>query len=142
MGVLAVLAGVAAIADGLPTYADRRPQLGPGAYPTWVGIGLVVVGVALSLRALSQRSQESARSQPASRRANVITLSALTAYLVALPPVGFVLSTEGFLLVMLAAVGHYSVVRSALYATLLTVFIGYLFMVALPIGLPAGVLGF
>ena len=116
---------------------------GPGFFPFWLAVGLSVVAVALLLARRPAGPPAVVVPGTRVRRDRVVlTLAASTVYAFALQPLGFVLSTILFLLVMLSAIEPRRWTSSVAIATATSAVCHLLFKVWLDVQLPAGPWGF
>ena len=119
--------------------------VGPAVMPAVVGIGLVVLGSLLLLRATVRPDLDLARhvvSEIAASewRTPSLVLAALVAYAVALGPAGYVIATTVFLPVAAAILGSRRPVRDVAVAVVLSVVVFIGFTEFLGVRLPAGLL--
>jgi putative tricarboxylic transport membrane protein len=116
---------------------------GPGFFPFWLALLLCLVAVALFLRASpAPVAPGPAAPAPAARGKAVMALATSVVYAFALEPLGFLLTTLLFLVVLLRAVERRSWLSTVTVAAATAVASHVVFKVWLDIQLPAGPWGF
>lgn len=119
--------------------------VGPQVMPAIVGVGLILLGSALLLRATIRPDADQARhiaeeSRSADRRTLVGTLAALIVYALALGPIGYVLATTVFLPVVARILGSTAWRRDLAVGVLLSLAVYLGFTQGLGVRLPGGLL--
>lgn len=117
----------------------------PGFFPLIVGIGLVVFGVAFLVRAtaapdralLEQAAEEHARTH---WRTLWAVIGALVVYAVLLEPLGYILATAVFFVVVARLAGSRHLLRDVVVAVLFSAAVYFGFTELLGVRLPAGLL--
>jgi putative tricarboxylic transport membrane protein len=116
---------------------------GPGFFPFWLALLLCLVAVALLLRPASAKAPPTpATALPLARGKAVLALAASVVYAFALEPLGFLLTTFLFLVVLLRAVERRPWISSVTLAAATAVASHVVFKVWLAVQLPAGPWGF
>lgn len=147
------LAAVAVIALGLlALFGATRVGSGagyvavsPSVMPAFIGVGLVVLGMLLLLRATARPDLDLARHVAAEAvgtewGTTVLTLGALVAYALSLGPLGYVLATTWFIPVVARILGSRQPGRDLVVAVVLALVVYLSFTQALGVRLPAGLL--
>lgn len=115
---------------------------GPGFFPLWYGIGMIVLSLALAVSGATGRAE---RGEPLSWRKirqALIVWAAFAVCIAVLPLFGFVVAF-GLLVLFIVAVIYRRPLRVALTVAISTAIGFYVaFPLALNVALPAGVLGF
>jgi len=139
LGVVALL-GATQIRPG----AGYVP-VGPGVMPAVVGVGLIILGGLLLVRAavrpdLDLAHHVEAEAAASDWRTPGLILAALVAYAVALGPLGYIPATALFQPVAAAILGSRRPVRDLLVAIVLSTVVFFGFTEFLGVRLPAGLL--
>jgi putative tricarboxylic transport membrane protein len=121
--------------------APGRP--GPGFFPFSIAVALSLVALALLVRPPRRGGPgaETEPSEPLRRGRAAWTLLTGVAYALFLEPLGFLLSTAGFLLILLSAIGPQRPAVAVVMAVMTSVLTYLLFKAWLGVQLPAGLLG-
>lgn len=119
--------------------------VGPAIMPAVVGIGLVLLGSLLLVRATLRPDADHVRHVAAEAAASDwrtpgLTIAALIGYAVCLGPLGYVLATAAFLPVAAAILGSRRPVRDLGVAVALSIVVYVGFTELLGVRLPAGLL--
>jgi hypothetical protein len=138
-GAAALVVGLAfcILARWLP--AQTGFGLGPAFLPFWTGVLLLLCGAWITIRPGKQSEGEAAA--PGGPRRAAFGLSILLLYALALEPLGYLLSTLGFLFGCLRFLYKASYVRALSVAFTSGLVLFLIFRVWLRIPLPAGFLG-
>jgi putative tricarboxylic transport membrane protein len=141
-GVIAVLFGMVAIAEAARLYHLRTgPLVGDHAMPGVVGILLVIFGILLVVRRDRNASIEKFPAGAALARL-VGSFGLLLAYWGLMDWIGYLASTFVVTIGLFKVMSQYGWIRSILYAAIVSVVVGYLFINLLNIALPSGIVGF
>ncbi len=103
---LCFLGAAVALADALPRYSGRAGAVGPGAFPTWVGVFLALCGLLMAIKA-ARSGVGSWAAWPRGRALYRVgaAVGAMGAYLVLLPHLGFGVATFLFMVLFLRGLG-------------------------------------
>ncbi|HEV8439672.1 MAG TPA: tripartite tricarboxylate transporter TctB family protein [Methylomirabilota bacterium] len=130
----------AVAASRLTVGGPARP--GPGFFPFWLAAALAAVALALLLRpAVATPPPIAAAERPRSGKV-VLTLLATIGYAAALQPLGFLLATFLFLVILLGVVDPRRFTSALVISAATSVASHLLFKVWLDVQLPAGPWGF
>ncbi len=134
-------AGIAIKAAELPTMG--KLPVGSGMFPTITGIGMVVFGLVLAVGALlpARGGQASLPSGPMLRWDVVIVLALLAALVLVMPTVGFLVAGTVFA-AGAARLGGAGWIGATVFGVLATGALYTVFVHALGVPLPRGILGF
>jgi putative tricarboxylic transport membrane protein len=142
-GIVGVLIGLFALWEGSKMPSDIVMKIGPSYFPNILAIFLVAFSVTLIVNALRGRSKgtvEPLRLSDKGVRRGLITLGAAILFCVALDPLGFLLTSEIFLVFMIWMLGKRSAVALIVAPPIVTVATWLIFEKVLYLSLPAGVL--
>ncbi|HVZ02082.1 MAG TPA: tripartite tricarboxylate transporter TctB family protein [Dongiaceae bacterium] len=81
-GILMLAVGAAAAVEGVHYGVGTLTEMGPGFFPTTVGVGLAIVGAAMALVALIGPAQSGARRLPPEWKAWSCILAGIAAFVV------------------------------------------------------------
>lgn len=111
---------------------------GPGFLPVVVGVSLVVLGIALALRARAEAALIAAGSvlDPGARRKIGLAALCFAGYVAVVPAIGYTAATLLFCFALLSAVTRYSLLHRALASAGVTLLMYLMFEVLLGVGLP------
>lgn len=127
-------AGALRLRDGL-----MSDVVGPRSFPLLLtGFALVLAVVFLHRALRDAETAETPRWRPAARLRDLVPLGLLFAYVLALQPFGYILSTVVFVVVTMRSVGHPGWRGTILFAVGLTAVTWLLFEYAFEVELPAG----
>ena len=126
------------IARVLPGGANSEP--GAGAFPRFLGVALVVVGLVCAWRAWRTRTDSDARVSVYETNAALCAL-ALVGTCLAFEPLGFVATTALFLGFLFWLLGALKIWQAALGGAAASGTMWAIFSYLLGVGLPAGILG-
>ena len=135
-------AGIALQASGLPTMG--KLPVGPGLFPTITGVGMVVFGLALAIGAVLSRQgaiESVAEGGPMLRLDVAVVLALLAALVVLMPHVGFLVAGTVFA-AGAARLGGAPWIGAILFGAIATAGLYAVFVHALGVPLPRGVLAF
>jgi putative tricarboxylic transport membrane protein len=145
-GVLAQrIAGLSLAALGVVVWVESRDLTvmeegvpGPGLLPAVVAGSLVVLGVALALRARAEAGLATAGAALDRRARRKVGLAAVcfAAYVAIVPAIGYTPATLVFCFALLSAVMHYSLLQRVLASVGVTLLMYLVFEVMLGVGLP------
>lgn len=143
VGGLSFLAGVVVLVESVPRYVGRQATFGPGAFPTWVALVLLVCGLSVLAKLVRQRRLAPSPEWPqgAGRRRLVAVAASLVLYQALLPVVGFWLASSLLLLFHFRALGSYPWRVAAPVALGAALLLTYVFGTLLFMPLPSGWLG-
>jgi len=144
--VIIGLGAVALVGAGQVRSGAGYVAVGPAVMPAVVGIGLIVLGGLLLLRATVRPDLDLARHVAGELAASewrtpILVLAALVVYAVALGPAGYVVATTAFLPVAAAILGSRRPIRDVAVAVVLSIVVFVGFTEFLGVRLPAGLLG-
>ena len=132
-GVLFTLLGVGALAIGSQYTVGTAARMGPGYFPRILGILLIVLGVAIALRALRIRGEAMPRFRV---RPLVVVLGSVVLFGAIVRPLGVALSTVILIVVASAASSEFRPRESLLAGLLLAALAVGVFVVGLQLQLP------
>ena len=132
-GVLFTLLGVGALAIGSQYTLGTAARMGPGYFPRILGILLIVLGVAIALRALRIRGEAMPRFRV---RPLVVVLGSVVLFGAIVRPLGVALSTVILIVVASAASSEFRPRESLLAGLLLAALAVGVFVVGLQLQLP------
>ena len=135
-------AGIAVVASDLPTMG--KFAVGPGLFPTITGAGMVTFGLALAIGGFLARpaaAERPATTGPMLRWDVAAILATLVALVLLMPSVGFLVAGSVFT-AGAARLGGAGWIGSAIFGVLATVALYAVFVHALGVPLPHGLLGF
>jgi len=121
----------------LPGYTMGTPaRMGPGFFPFWLGVILVVLGVVISISAVATRAGAEGKLERFHRKPLLWVLGAIVLFGVLLKPLGMLLS--GMVLIVGAGLGahEFSLKRSLLLGLFLVVFSALVFVIGLKLPIP------
>jgi putative tricarboxylic transport membrane protein len=133
---------VISVAVRLPYVSDVGP--GPGFFPLWLGIGLVLFAGTLMLASFTSSTNET-KSESQSWRMTMRSLSGWVAVMVAialLGTIGFVLSFIFLTVFLIVALERRPVLLAVGVGIALAVVFQLIFVIALDVSLPKAVWGF
>lgn len=141
-GVLVSLLGVVAFLASMQIQWAEDQRLRPGAPPALLSALLVGTGLLLAFLAWRRRGEAKLLDLPDRDGARVllVTLAGLVAYLIALEPVGFPLSSMLFVSTLVWYLGRYRLWVSLLFGLVCAAVIQFLFVDMLGLGYPLGLL--
>jgi putative tricarboxylic transport membrane protein len=142
-GIIGILIGVFAFWEGRKMPADVVMGIGPSFFPNFLAGFLVLFSVALLVNALRGRSKgavEPLRLADPGVRRGLITLAAAFLFCALLDPLGFILTSEIFLVFMIWVLGKRDALSLVAAPPVVTVATWLLFEKVLHLSLPAGVL--
>jgi putative tricarboxylic transport membrane protein len=119
-------------------------QPGPGFFPFWTGLFMGIFSLLVIYQAIRGREERGEKAQAEQTRGwNIILiLGALTAYVISLEKVGFLINTFLFISLMLKAVYPQSW-RTTILGALVTAMVAhFVFNILLKAQIPSGILGF
>jgi len=114
---------------------------GPGFFPTWYGLGLIVLSLVLTAQTIRKGFDQPAIDWRAAGR-GLATWAAFTAAAALLKPLGFVLSFALLSFFIVAVIFRRPLATAAMTAVGLAAAFYLVFAVALDVALPVGRLGF
>ena len=132
-GVLFTLLGVGALAIGSKYTLGTAARMGPGYFPRILGILLIVLGVAIALRALRVRGEAMPRFR---LRPLVVVLGSVVLFGAIVRPLGVALSTVILIVVASAASSEFRPRESLVAGLLLAALAVGVFVVGLQLQLP------
>jgi hypothetical protein len=121
----------------LPGYTMGTPaRMGPGFFPFWLGVILVVLGVVISASAVATPAGDEGRLERFHWKPLFWVLGAIVLFGVLLKPAGMLLS--GMVLIVGAGLGahEFSLKRSLLLGVFLVVFSALVFVIGLKLPIP------
>lgn len=142
VGVLTLLAAAFLLYAAADLDIGTRARPGPGLMPRLVGVGLAVAGLlALVERVRPSEDVEDVPDKPGVRRQALI-LGALTAYIVAIPVLGFLVASALAMSVTSWVINPSGkIVRAAVVGIALAVVVDWSFRFLLNVNLPSGFWG-
>jgi putative tricarboxylic transport membrane protein len=114
---------------------------GPGFFPSWYGVAMVVLSLALIVGRLRSASAGSSIDWPSARRA-FSTWAAFAIAVALMGPLGFLISFALLTFFMVVVIFKRPLVTAGVTAVLTALGFYLIFPLALSIELPTGVLGF
>ncbi|MDR1934495.1 MAG: tripartite tricarboxylate transporter TctB family protein [Candidatus Accumulibacter sp.] len=142
-GVVGMLIGLLALWEGSKMPTDVVMKIGPSYFPNMLAALLIVFSAALlinALRGLSKGKVEAFRLSDQGVRRGLVTLGAAFVFCVLLDPLGFLLTSEIFLVFMIWMLGKRGALALLVAPPVVTVATWLLFEKVLYLSLPAGVL--
>lgn len=138
-----ILAGLFFVAASVPMYQTRfGGGPGPGVFPLWVGLVLVVSAAAYLVNSLrSTASGPFMTAAPGEKGWLIWTGISLFGYVAFMQFLGFALATFLFVTVQVRVIGRYGWVFSLIFSLVSAVLCAYLFRSGLNMSLPGGFLG-
>ncbi len=144
-GVVIAVLGLVYTASALQIRPDSSAAsvLGPRVAPLTIGILTVACALVLVARGIRSPSEDADAepTDPGRRRQVLVVFGMLTAYVVAFIPIGFVISTVGFLVALSTYVDREKVLRNCVFAVVFACAVYALFSYGLEVRLPPGLLG-
>ncbi len=140
---IVVTVGAVFIIFSLPIYSIKIGG-GPGAgvFPFWVGLFVVMCGLAYLWESLRSQASEKFLTTSGQERAWLLqTALSIIAYIALMPYLGFGLASFLLLLFHVRVIGRYRLPFSLLLSAIMAALCAYSFRVWLYIALPRGFLG-
>ena len=132
-GLIFIAFGIAAIAIGSEYSLGSAARMGPGYFPRILGILLIVLGAALSLRALRLQGT---RIPPWKWRPTLVVLGSVVLFGLIVTRVGLVLSTIVLIVLSSAASHEFRFKEASVSAILLAALAVGVFVIGLKLQLP------
>lgn len=126
-GVMFITFGVLFIVFSKQYQMGTAAKMGPGYFPTMVGILLTLLGVAIGATAFMKNNRES-RVAPFGMRENGLVLLSVILFAASLPVLGIVISLV-MLIFVSALASHEFSVRDTILATIFLLILSYLVFV-------------
>jgi putative tricarboxylic transport membrane protein len=140
LGILFALAGAAILQQALTLQALPGMNVGPGLFPSIVGGGMALMGVALAIQGWIVRDEPEEEAPPLVTWFAVGIVVAIAIAIVAMPWLGFLVAGTIFsVAVVLLSRGGW--LPALIFSPIATATIYYLFTAALRVPLPRGLLG-
>lgn len=140
LGVVFALGGAAILQQALTMQALPGMNVGPGLFPSIVGAGMAIMGVALAIQGWIVRDTPEDEVPPLVTWFAVGIVVALAATILAMPYLGFLIAGTLFsIAVVLMSGGKW--LSAIIFSPIATAGIYYLFMSGFRVPLPRGLLG-
>ncbi|HWV20658.1 MAG TPA: tripartite tricarboxylate transporter TctB family protein [Devosia sp.] len=140
LGVVFALGGAAVLQQALAMPSLPGMNVGPGLFPSIVGAGMAIMGVALTIQGWIVRDTAEDEAQPLVTWFALGIVAALAAAILAMPYLGFlVVGTVFSFIVVLMSGGKW--LSAVIFSPIATAGIYYLFMSGFRVPLPRGILG-
>ena len=140
LGVVFALGGAAILQQALTMQALPGMNVGPGLFPSIVGAGMAIMGVALTIQGWIVRDvpEDDAPSLLSWFAVGVVVALAVT--ILAMPFLGFLIAGTLFsVAIVLMSGGKW--LSAVIFSPIATAIIYYLFMTGFRVPLPRGILG-
>jgi putative tricarboxylic transport membrane protein len=140
LGVIFALGGAAILQQALTMQALPGMNVGPGLFPSIVGSGMAIMGVALAFQGWIVRDRAEGEAQPLVTWYALGVVAALGATIFAMPYLGFLVTGTVFAAVIVLMSGG-KWLSALIFSPLATAAIYYLFTMIFRVPLPRGLLG-
>jgi putative tricarboxylic transport membrane protein len=140
LGVIFALGGAAILQQALTMHTLPGMNVGPGLFPSIVGSGMAIMGVALTIQGWIVRDTPEDDAPPLVTWFAVGIVAALVATILLMPHLGFLITSTLFAVaVVLMSGGRW---RSAIiFSPIATGIVYFVFMSGFRVPLPRGILG-
>ena len=142
-GIVGILIGLFAIWEGSKMPTDVVMKIGPSFFPNILGGLLILFSAVLIVNAARGKSKgkvEPYRLSDKGTQRGLITLAAGIVFVLVLDPLGFILTSIGFLTFMMLVMGKRNPLLLAVTPALITAAVWLVFEKVLVLSMPAGVL--
>lgn len=140
VGAVFALGGAAILQQALTMQALPGMNVGPGLFPSIVGAGMAIMGVALTIQGWIVRDAPEDAAQPLVTWFAIGVVLALAATTLAMPYLGFLVTGTIFAAVIVLMSGG-KWLSALIFSPIATAGIYYLFMSGFRVPLPRGILG-
>lgn len=140
LGVIFALGGAAIFQQALTMQALPGMNVGPGLFPSIVGAGMAIMGVALAIQGwvVPEMSEDDARPLVTWFAVGVVVALGVTIF--AMPYLGFLIAGTTFSMVIVLLSGG-KWLSALIFSPIATAGVYYLFMSGFRVSLPRGILG-
>ncbi|SFV38700.1 putative tricarboxylic transport membrane protein [Devosia crocina] len=140
LGVLFALGGAAILQQALTMQSLPGMNVGPGFFPSIVGGGMALLGIALAVQGWLVPDDPEEEAPPLATWFAVWIVMAIAAAIFAMPMLGFLIAGTifSFAIVMLSRGG---LVPALIFSPIATASVYFLFTLVLRVPLPRGLLG-
>ena len=140
LGVIFALGGAAILQQALAMQALPGMNVGPGLFPSIVGTGMAIMGVALTIQGWIVRDTPEDEAQPLVTWFAVAIVVALAATILAMPYLGFLVAGTLFAVgIVLLSGGKW--LSAAIFSPIAAAAIYFTFTAVMRVPLPRGILG-
>lgn len=140
LGVVFALGGAAILQQALTMQALPGMNVGPGLFPSIVGAGMAIMGVALTIQGWMVRDTPEDEAQPLVTWFALAIVAALVATIFAMPFLGFLITGTIFsVAIVLMSGGKW--LSAIIFSPIASASIYFLFMSGFRVPLPRGILG-
>lgn len=140
LGVIFALGGAAILQQALTMQPLPGMNVGPGLFPSIVGVGMAIMGVALAIQGWIQRGVPEDDAPPLVTWFAVGVVVALGVTILVMPYLGFLIAGTLFSVVIVLISGG-KWLSAIIFSPIATAAIYYLFVTAMRVPLPRGLLG-
>lgn len=140
LGVVFALGGAAILQQALTMQALPGMNVGPGLFPSIVGAGMAIMGVALTIQGWMVRDTPEDEAQPLVTWFALAIVAALVATIFAMPFLGFLITGTIFSVVIVLMSGG-KWLSAIIFSPIASASIYFLFMSGFRVPLPRGILG-
>ncbi len=140
LGVVFALGGAAILQQALTMSTLPGMNVGPGLFPSIVGAGMAIMGVALTIQGWMVRDTPEDGAQPLVTWFALGIVAALAATIFAMPYLGFLVTGVIFSVVIVLMSGG-KWLSAVIFSPIATAGIYFLFMSGFRVPLPRGILG-
>lgn len=140
LGVVFALGGAAILQQALTMQALPGMNVGPGLFPSIVGAGMAIMGVALTIQGWIVRDTPEDEAQPLVTWFALAIVAALVATIFAMPFLGFLITGTIFSVVIVLMSGG-KWLSAIIFSPIASASIYFLFMSGFRVPLPRGILG-
>lgn len=140
LGVIFALGGAAIFQQAMTMQALPGMNVGPGLFPSIVGAGMALMGVALAIQGWIQHDLPEDDAPPLVTWFAVGVVVALGVTILAMPYLGFLIAGTIFSVVIILLSGG-KWLSALIFSPIATAGIYYLFMSGFRVSLPRGILG-
>lgn len=140
LGVVFALGGAAVLQQALTMQALPGMNVGPGLFPSIVGAGMAIMGVALTIQGWIVRDTPEDEAPPLVTWFAIGVVVSLAAVILAMPYLGFLVAGTLFsVVVVLLSGGKW--LPAVIFSPIATATIYFVFTAAMRVPLPRGILG-
>lgn len=140
LGVIFALGGAAILQQALTMQSLPGMNVGPGLFPSIVGAGMAIMGVALAIQGWLVRDTPEDEAQPLVTWFAIATVVALAATILAMPYLGFLVAGTLFAAgIVLLSGGKW--LSAVIFSPIAAATIYFTFTAIMRVPLPRGILG-
>jgi putative tricarboxylic transport membrane protein len=140
LGVVFALGGAAILQQALTMQTLPGMNVGPGLFPSIVGAGMAIMGVALTIQGWVVRDTPEDEAPPLVTWFAIGVVASLVAVILAMPYLGFLVAGTLFSVgVVLLSGGKW--LSAVIFSPIATTTIYFVFTAAMRVPLPSGILG-